>query len=1368
MSNNIQAQQESFEISYPYKLSSTIVSLDNQGYLWFPNNTQTDYYRYNGQGIDELGLPALLNDPSNKYFTEHAIFLDSKLLLKNGHQLSLFDIPSKSLVSNWELPVDHLIKHVHIDDEGSIWVFTSHQKNKTRPVFKSTNGKDYQLVFDLSLHLGDKPVIWWSGISDAEGLFYFHGKYGGLLILNAEGVKQELYLDDPQAFDEKMDCSVFRVDNRNNLWRMHQQDFAIYNKQLGQFISQPISNKVHAHSDCPAYFHQGFEINFIWTDYKGRQWLGGGDSNLYLYDHTKGELIFFGKTIVDNIGGKGGDVHSFIGDGQGNFYGAKRGGVFKLSEKQDYFQTYVENTKDEKHPIYKPLPKQVMDYIGEEHLTNSIISSICQDQNEDLFFMDYRFVFKLNSASDEVAILPLFHPLSKIDLNFTKKHKVLSMWSTVLNFDDQFNPTPSAYSPSKLEKVFEQKNGAIWYTGFQKVDYKTGQFTGLFAQVDSETLAFSGNYIDPAGKVNFDDTYINSIVEDKDGNLWLGSHQGILNVRTAGDGSVEIIGNNFLYKEKDITFSPKNKLYLQVLENDQIGIHADHELGILNTKTKKLTKFISGDKLGIKQIYASYFVDEDVVWFCTLSGLHYFEFSTQKLIRFSTNEGFKAKKPTIIKKLKNDKFTIGTDNGLYIFHPDSLLSHYTQDELRYKNVKLNVNSYSYLNGDSDTIHKHQYFNATSDPLKLTYQDRMLSFDFALMDFNSPNQHQFSYWLEGYDKNWSTPSADNHIKFTYLPAGRYQLKVKANNGNGIWSDDILSIPIRIKPAWYKTWWFLIGSLLTFLALAYFLFRHYLSLEKKQLDLKLQQKEAARIKEMDETKNLFFTNITHEFKTPLTVIMGVNDYSDAPEEEKSLIRTNSNHLLHLINQLLDISKLESQKIKLNFSQGDIIPYLKYLTSSFYSMAADKNIQLDFQTDLDTLVMNYDETRIQQIIYNLLSNALKFTAAGGSVTMTVKEINQPDLPQINISIKDTGCGIPKNELPYIFDHFHQVSNAITKVGEGTGVGLSLTRGLLNLMKGEIQVRSELDQGTEFIVLLPIQKQWSEDLTPSTFDSDEYKLGPISSLTMSPTKITDLSQADGNSYTENDKPILLLIEDNPDVVTYICNLLEESYQIVISLNGGQGIEKAIEIIPDIIISDVMMPIKNGYEVCETLKQDQKTNHIPIILLTAKSSLEDKLVGLKFGADAYLKKPFHKDELLIRLEQLLLVRKKIQERYVNELRQASPAEILPQDEFAHKLKQTIEANLADANFGVPELALALLMSQSQVFRKTKAVLGMPPMLLIRSFRLTKAQELLKNQTLTIAEVAAQTGFANPNYFSRAFQKEFGTSPSKYRKSFTT
>jgi len=359
-----------------------------------------------------------------------------------------------------------LIKHVHVDDEGSIWVFTSHQKNKTRPVFKSTNGKDYQLAFDLSPHLGDKLVAWWSGISDAGGLFYFHDKYGGLLILNAQGVKQELYLKDPQDFEEKMDCSVFRVDNKNNLWRMYQQDFAIYNKQLGKFISQPLSKKANAHSDCPTYFHQGFEINFIWTDYKGRQWFGGGDSNLYLYDQAKDELTFFGKTIVDQIGGRGGDIHSLVGDGKGNFYGAKRGGVFKISEKQDYFQSYVVNTKNEKHPIYNPLPKQVMDYVGEEHLTNSIISSICEDQRGDLFFIDYRFIFKLNTATDEVAILPLFSPISKLNLNFTNNHKVLSGWSSVLNIDDQFNVTPSAYSPSKLEKVFEQKNGAIWFTGY--------------------------------------------------------------------------------------------------------------------------------------------------------------------------------------------------------------------------------------------------------------------------------------------------------------------------------------------------------------------------------------------------------------------------------------------------------------------------------------------------------------------------------------------------------------------------------------------------------------------------------------------------------------------------------------------------------------------------------------------------------------------------------------------------------------------------------------------------------------------------------------------------------------------------------------
>ena len=1361
----MQAQVEQFEISYPFKGLTTVVNFDNQGYLWFPNSNRTDYYRYYGQGIDELGLPELLNIQSEHYLTDRAIFVDALLLLKREGRLSLFDLQSQSIVSNWEFPSDLFIDYIHTDDKGVIWVFTQNKKNKTRPVFKSTNGKDYELIFDLFVHLGDKQISWWSGLSDAEGVFYFHDKLGDLLLINAQGERQDLYLADPKKYEDKYDCSVFRLDNKNNLWRHHHQEFAIYNEQLGKFITHPLSNKLDSYSDCPDFFKLGFEINFIWTDYQGRQWLGGADSNLYMYDRAKDELTFFGKTIVDELGGKGGEIHSFIGDGIGNFYGAKRGGVFKFSEQQSYFESYVVNTKNKKHPIYNKLPEQVISYMGEEHFTNANITSINEDQNEDLFFTDYRFVYKLNTATGEEVILPIFTPQSKIGVFFVNDNQLISSRGFVVHFDEQYKLIPHSYSPmSVLGNIFEQKSGTIWFTGFQKSDFKLAQYTGLFAQVDSQTLAFSGNYIDPAGKVNFDQISIQSIDEDQDENLWLGTRTGIYKIITAEDGRVQSLGGTFLYKQTEITFAPQIGINAQTLQDKHIGIQTKYELAVLNGETKELEQYVSVEKLGLKEIFSAYFVNDSIVWFSSTSGLNYLEFATNKTLHFSTNEGFNGTNADVIKPLKNGKLAVGTSNGLYVFQPDLLLMEFAQKELQLKKSTLSLNAYSYLHGDSDTIQKTQFFTSNFTPLELTHQDRMLSFDFALLDFKNPKQHQFSYWLQGYDRQWSSPSTDSNIKFTSLPAGKYMLKVRANNGNGIWSDHVLSIPIHIQPAWYKTWWFFIGSILAFLALAFLLFRYYLSIAKKRLNLELQQKEATRIKELDEVKNLFFTNITHEFKTPLTVIMGVNDYSDAQEEEKSLIRNNSNHLLDLINQLLDLSKIESKEIKLSFSQGNIIPYLKYLTSSFHSMASDKNIQLYFYTDLGELVINYDETRIQQIIYNLLSNALKFTTAGGSVFMAVKKINLSGHPQLSITIKDTGCGIPEKELPFIFDHFYQVSNPITKIGEGTGVGLALSRGLLHLMNGEIQVQSKLNHGTEFTVLLPIQTEWSEDLVPSSFVRDNMPSDSMLSQVIASKETTDRSEANKSTDSKNELPILLLIEDHPDVVTYISSLLKDSYQVVICRNGAAGIEKAIEIIPDIIISDVMMPIKNGYEVCETLKQDHKTDHIPIILLTAKSRIEDKLEGLKFGADAYLKKPFNKEELFIRLEQLLLVRKKIQERYIEELKQVKSSEVPPKDEFAYKLKQIVLDHLADTNFGVPELATALLMSQSQIFRKTKAILGLTPLLFIRSLRLAKAKELLKNNALNISEVATQSGFASPNYFSRSFQNEFGTSPSDFRK----
>jgi len=529
-----------------------------------------------------------------------------------------------------------------------------------------------------------------------------------------------------------------------------------------------------------------------------------------------------------------------------------------------------------------------------------------------------------------------------------------------------------------------------------------------------------------------------------------------------------------------------------------------------------------------------------------------------------------------------------------------------------------------------------------------------------------------------------------------------------------------------------------------------------LKESQLLQEKKELEANRLKELNDFKTRFYTNITHEFRTPLTVIMGISENIKQHEEEKNLIRRNSENLLRLINQLLDLSKLESGKLALQKVHRDIIMYLQYLTESFYSTATKKNIRLLFHSEEEKVMMDYDEDKIQQIVYNLLSNALKYTPEYGKVILYASQVKQDNQSLLKLKVKDSGMGIPPESIGFIFDQFYQVQQTDIPDGNSSGIGLALTKELIELMNGSISVQSEEGKGTEFTVLLPIEAK----LEPEAGMPEDIDM-PTDSETLV-TKDDVLEQKLKSQISS--LPQLLIIEDNPDIVTYIETIVKDRYGIYTARNGALGIEKAVEKIPDIIISDVMMPEKSGYEVCKTLKQDPRTSHIPIILLTAKSTQADKVEGLKYGADAYLAKPFDKEELIIRLEKLVETHRRLQQFYAgtNDSPQTTVASV---DEiFLQDLREQIEIYLNDPEFGVTRLAESVSMNQMQVYRKLKALTGKTPSQFIRSHRLRKGLELLHKGELNISQVAYETGFADPSYFSRVFQQEFGKSPSDFLK----
>ena len=544
-----------------------------------------------------------------------------------------------------------------------------------------------------------------------------------------------------------------------------------------------------------------------------------------------------------------------------------------------------------------------------------------------------------------------------------------------------------------------------------------------------------------------------------------------------------------------------------------------------------------------------------------------------------------------------------------------------------------------------------------------------------------------------------------------------------------------------------------------------------------NLQLQQenfqriKEAEKLQELDTLKTNFFTNISHEFRTPLTLILGPAQQiieetrSDGVRENARLIQRSARNLNRLANQLLDLAKIESGKMKLRASFQDIVPALSEIVSAFGSFAENKDIKLKFCPPKSEVMIFLDMEIFDKIMGNILSNAIKFTPAGGSVEVAVRSLDD----EAEISVCDTGIGIPKNHLGKIFDRFYQVDQSTHKEFEGTGVGLSLTRELVELHHGTIGVESEEGRGSTFKVILPLGKSrlQQDEIVETRSSADEDASGDLT------TEVEDDVPArpgPGNQMIEaRDNvpcPSLLIVEDNSYVRKHIAAIMADQYEILEASNGEEGIKRSFECMPDLIISDVMMPKMDGLQMCAELKKDQRTSHIPVILLTAKAGLEDKIHGLETGADAYISKPFDAVELRASIKNLLNQRKRLQEHFQKfgfvRLDQSRVTSV--DQRFLQRVSETIAQQLPDPSFGVDQLAYNLVVSRSLLHKKLTALVGEPPGELIKKFRLNKAASLMELRSGNVTEIAYEVGFNDPSYFAVCFKRQFGISPSHYHK----
>ncbi len=574
---------------------------------------------------------------------------------------------------------------------------------------------------------------------------------------------------------------------------------------------------------------------------------------------------------------------------------------------------------------------------------------------------------------------------------------------------------------------------------------------------------------------------------------------------------------------------------------------------------------------------------------------------------------------------------------------------------------------------------------------------------------------------------------------------------------------ITIFLRIGSLEYTTFYFRVGIVIEVIIFSLGLAERrkkieeskqaaYIDLVKSQLLQEKEHIEAQSLKELAEQRKKLYTNITHEFRTPLTAILGMNENIENNEVEKEIISRNSNKLLRLINQLMDLSKIESGKMSMSWKQVEAISFLKYLCQAFHSLAELKQINLTFYSEVNSVWMDIDTNKMEQLLNNLIANAIKFTPEKGQVVVHVKVSSISHQDYLHIQISDTGRGIPETELPFIFDRFYHSADS---KDIGSGIGLALVKEIVGLVNGTISVQSKIGEGSKFLTSIPITRNAKREEL-----NDQNVM-----LQIEETPIHTMAEQES---VHPDKPHIVVIEDNEDIAHYIKTVLKDDYNLYMAIDGVEGVDKVMEIIPDIVLSDVLMPRMNGYEVCRIIKSDERSSHIPVVLLTAMSTQKDKNDGLAAGANAFLVKPFNKEELLIRLDQIHQQRKALVEKYKGSLAVVKSAgenqSTNLENNFLQKLKTYILENLENSELNTKALGLAGDLSEIQVYRKIKALTGESPTHFIRGIRLEKALVLLKKREHNISEIAYKVGFKDPNYFSRVFHKRYGKSPREIIK----
>ncbi len=1303
----------------------TSIHQDKYGFLWF--GTRGGLSKYDGYDFSVIRYaPFSGNNLTNQ--AVEAIAEDNYHTLwigtKNGglNSYSLLKDSVKHYYPSSDIKIQE-IKDLEVDSSGTLFIGSLHG------IYTFSNGKFKTINNQLSINTIKIDVSGRVWVGTSSGLFLYQQKSKTLKSIN-------LGLKNPNI-------TSIAIDNKAGAiylggWHVGLLKYHVKSQKAESFLNT--QSKENANDSENTYRLYLDKSRNLWVG----TWGGGLDKfdiNKKTFEHLNIKPVDVFNTDYDIILSIEQDLTGII------WIGTDGGGICKIDPFKKKFETITR------------LPSK------NNLFTNTHITSVFEDLNGGLWvgtrgsglsYSKDKLTFSHKTTFDEKDNIRAFYEDNKKDL-------WVGTSSGLLIYQDYYKQTnkylyvnnnnaPNSLSGPKITAIVKDKSQIIWVGtqehGLNKVIGKENGIP-IFKRFP-EHLGIKGA---------LQNDRISCMLVDSKNRLWIGTYDGLHLYNRKSD-------NFYVFRRQpNQKKGLSNNTILSLTEDHNGSIWVGTQQGVNELKfinKNQVTFNTYFEQTGFPNDYIhAILVDQlDNIWMSTNRGITKFNKKTQTFRNFDKRDGVASNtfSENCSFLAKDGLMFFGGISGLTYFYPNNIFLNRYQPKVFITNLKINNKNV----GVGEIVEKNKILSKSiflTKEIELSHKEDIISLSFSALDFHASNKNQYRYKLQGFDKNWVNSGRRRYVTYTNLPSGSYTFKVMASNSDQIWTEGESVLNISILPPPWKTWWAYSIYLLIIIGLLWL--SRYITLSRLNLKNKL---EIADINyknehEITEIKSKFFSNVSHEFRTPLTLMIGpLETLSKSDQLDKTSkfilqkVQNQSKRLLSLVNQLLDFNKAENNVLTLNAYKQEIVFILNGIYESFIDESNRKKIEFYFNASNEEIYLNIDKDKIESIAYNLLSNAFKFTPNGGLIKFEIRLKNNNS--QCEIIISDSGKGISEHEKSKVFDRFYQVAQAEPGQFAGTGIGLAFVKDLVELHGGSIIIEDNKPSGIIFKVSLPgvlfteqnkDQLGFEEDIRETEFD---INAGEVS---------------------DEELPILLVVEDNEELNHYICEILKTIGIVISTKNGKKGIKKAIEVIPDIIISDVMMPEADGYELCKTLKTDNRTSHIPIILLTAKSDDQSHIIGVGLGADNYLSKPFNPDVLISYVKNLIQSRKKLKELFAHRLNlEPNEVEVTSFDEeFIKRSINYIEDNIVNDDFSIDELARQLNMSRSTFYRKLKALTGMSGSDFIRLIKLKRSAQLLKTGEYSVSTAAYQAGFNDLKHFRKSFQNQFGVNPSEYMRNET-